>query len=415
MYFQSRAHYLIGKGFPWSSNREERRPGQEALSAQETLRFDRAGKLDTPLQSRESAERGGNIMAAIYEIFGTDAHAMTKELMEGAQVARQIPTGVSVALKPNLVVAARPEEGATTHAGVLSGAIEYLKDHGVEDISIIEGSWVGDDTGRAFRSAGYDRVSKHYNVPLYDLKRDKTRRVDTPLRPMEICCRALDAGYLINLPVLKGHCQTVMTCALKNCKGCLPDREKRRFHAEGLMEPIAALAAALKPELTIVDSICGDLNFEEGGNPVPTGRMLLGTDPVQLDAYGCRLMGLELEQVPYIGLAEGWGAGSAHIAPEDVVRLNQPTAAAEYPAPSGKVAALTRNVQAKSACSACYASLVRALYNSRPVREPIAIGQGWKGVAFDGLGIGACCSCASRQVPGCPPTAEAILAQLERE
>ena len=32
-----------------------------------------------------------------------------------------------------------------------------------------------------------------------------------------------------------------MTCALKNCKGCLPDREKRRFHAEGLMEPIAAL------------------------------------------------------------------------------------------------------------------------------------------------------------------------------
>ena len=144
-------------------------------------------------------------------------------------------------------------------------------------------------------------------------------------------------------------------------------------------------------------------------------KEVLGTDPVQLDAYGCRLMGLELEQVPYIGLAEGWGAGSAHIAPEDVVRLNQPTAAAEYPAPSGKVAALTRNVQAKSACSACYASLVRALYNSRPVREPIAIGQGWKGVAFDGLGIGACCSCASRQVPGCPPTAEAILAQLERE
>ena len=58
-----------------------------------------------------------------------------------------------------------------------------------------------------------------------------------------------------------------MTCALKNCKGCLPDREKRRFHAEGLMRPIAALATALRPELTIVDSLCGDLDFEEGGNP----------------------------------------------------------------------------------------------------------------------------------------------------
>ena len=52
-----------------------------------------------------------------------------------------------------------------------------------------------------------------------------------------------------------------MTCALKNLKGCLPDREKRRFHALGLQKPIAALGAALKPRLIVVDSICGDLDF----------------------------------------------------------------------------------------------------------------------------------------------------------
>ena len=90
-------------------------------------------------------------------------------------------------------------------------------------------------TDRGFRVCGYDRVGEQYGVPLCDLKKDRTRTVDTPLRPMEICCRALDADLLIDLPVLKGHCQTRMTCALKNCKGCLPDREKRRFHAEGLM------------------------------------------------------------------------------------------------------------------------------------------------------------------------------------
>lgn len=354
-------------------------------------------------------------MPSIYEIFGTDAHEMTKSLMERGEVIRQIPAGTPVALKPNLVVAASPESGATTHAGVLSGAIEYLRDHGVTDISIIEGSWVGDNTGRAFRAAGYDQVSRHYNVPLYDLKHDKTRRVESPLRPMEICCRALDAGYLINLPVLKGHCQTVMTCALKNCKGCIPDKEKRRFHAEGLMEPIAALAAVLKPDLTIVDSICGDLDFEEGGNPVPTGRMLMGSDPVQIDAYGCRLMGLELAQVPYISLAESWGAGTTRIEPGDIIRLNHPTAASEYPAPSGKVASLTRKVQAKSACSACYAGLVRALYHSRPTGVPIAIGQGWRDVVFEGLGVGNCCNCASRQVPGCPPSSEEILHFLEQD
>ena len=350
-------------------------------------------------------------MSKIYEIFGTDAHTMTYALMERAQIAAAIPSGADVALKPNLVVSAPPETGATTHDGVLSGAIEYLRDHGVKDISIIEGSWVGARTNQSFHAARYDAVSKKYGVPLYDLKGDRTRTVKTALRPMEICCRALDAGYLINLPVLKGHCQTAMTCSLKNCKGCLPDKEKRRFHAEGLMEPIAALAAALRPDLTIVDSICGDLNFEEGGNPVPTGRMMLGTDMVQLDAYGCRLMGLEPDQVPYIGLAEGWGAGSAALGEGELVRLNAPTDGAEYPRPSGTVASLTRNVQARSACSACYASLVRALYRSRSGR-PVAIGQGWKGVPFDGLGVGACCDCAAKQEKGCPPSADDILRAL---
>lgn len=118
-------------------------------------------------------------MSTIYEIFGRDAHAMTIALMERAEVITAIPAGASVALKPNLVVAGQPEYGATTHAGVLSGAIEYLREHGVRDISIIEGSWVGDSTGRAFRAAGYDAVGKQYSVPLYDLKGDKTRQVDT--------------------------------------------------------------------------------------------------------------------------------------------------------------------------------------------------------------------------------------------
>lgn len=357
-------------------------------------------------------------MAKIYEIFGSDAHEMTMALMEGARVADMIPAGASVALKPNLVAACTPDSGATTHAGVLSGCIEYLQAHGFREISIIEGSWVGDQTGRAMRACGYDKVCQKYNVPFFDLKQDPTRRVDTPLRPMDICCRALDTGFLINLPVLKGHCQTIMTCALKNCKGCLPDREKRRFHTEGLMKPIAALAAALRPQLTIVDSICGDLNFEEGGNPIHTNRMYLGTDLVQLDAYGCRLMGLSLDDVPYIRLAEKWGAGSTQLNDGDLIHLNQPQAGETYPASSGLVNRLTRRVQQDSACSACYASLVRGLYiageEGYSPNEDIAIGQGWRGKKFPGLGVGNCCAMADRCVKGCPPTARDVAAALTK-
>ena len=353
------------------------------------------------------------IKKPIYEIYGADAHEMTKRLMEGANVASGIPSGAGIALKPNLVNAGRAENGATTHPGVLSGCIEYLQENGFSDISVIESSWIGETTSRSMKVCGYDRVCEKYGVSFFDLKKDQTRGVDTPLRRMDICCRALDADYLIDLPVLKGHCQTRMTCALKNLKGCIPDQEKRRFHTEGLFKPIAALASALKPSLVIVDSICGDLYFEDGGNPVQTNRMMLGFDAVQTDAYGCSLMGLDLKDVPYIGLAEKWGAGTTEFDPDGIIRLNEPENSLEYPVLSGKVKTLTKNVKADSACSACFASLVRALYISDRAgtrfNEDIFIGQGYKDRTLHGIGIGKCCKGADRCVMGCPPTADMIV------
>lgn len=352
-------------------------------------------------------------MASIYQIYGSDAHDMTLRLLEASRAIERVPPGGSVALKPNLVIDDVAENGAVTHPGALSGAIEYFREHGVGDISVIEGSWVGARTDRAFHRAGYDALCKRYDVPFHDLKRDGTRPVETPIGKIDICRRVLDAGLLVDMPVLKGHCQTRMTCALKNLKGCLPDREKRHFHALGLMEPIAALGATLKPGLIVVDSICGDLNFEEGGTPVETNHMYAGFDAVQIDAYSAGLMGLGLDDVPYIALAERFGAGQTAFSEDDIVSLNAPSDANAYPKPSGKVARLTRRVQQDMACSACFANLVRALYaTGQGDGIDICIGQGWQGKAFEGLGIGKCCKGASRCVMGCPPTAEAIATAL---
>ena len=356
-------------------------------------------------------------MSKIYQIYGSDAHIMTKELLKAANAISLIDaSNKTVALKPNLVVAGTPERGAVTHPGVLSGAIEYFIENNinVKDISIIEGSWVGDETMRAMRRAGYDKVCEKYNVKFYDLKKDNTRDIDTAIGKIAVCVKALDAGLLINLPVLKGHCQTVMTCALKNLKGCLPDREKRRFHALGLTKPIAALGAALKPKLTIVDSICGDLDFEEGGNPVQTNRMYLGFDAVKLDAYGLNLMGLSFNDVPYVKLAEKYGGGVAEVLEQDIINLNEPeNSQTENYRVSGIVANLTKRVKQDKACSACFANLVRALHITGRTDIDISIGQGWRGKEIKGLGVGVCCKNADKCVMGCPPDARAIAEVLE--
>lgn len=345
----------------------------------------------------------------IYNIYGDDSRKMTLQLLEASDAIKLVPSGGNIALKPNLVVSDSPENGAVTHAGVLEGCIEYFRACGVNDISIIESSWIGDNTMKAMKTAGYDEVCIRYNVPFYDLKRDTIRSIDTPIGKIDICACALDAELLVNLPVLKGHCQTVMTCALKNLKGCLPDREKRRFHALGLTRPIAALGAVLKSGLIIVDSICGDLSFEEGGNPIHTNRMFLGTDPVSIDAYGCSLMGLKLGRVPYIPLASEFGAGNTDFG--EIMSLNDPENAGSYPKPSGIVAGLVKNVHEDCACSACYAALVRALHvNSKGRSRSIYIGQGWKekNIPEGAIGVGNCCASSGICVKGCPPSAKDI-------
>ena len=256
----------------------------------------------------------------ILKLYGTDYKEMTRRLLEEADLAGRIPgRDCLIGIKPNLVCPTPADYGATTHPEVVAGIIEYLQERGFSNLLMAEGSWVGDRTSEAYEYCGYRALSERYGVPFIDTKKEKSHEKDCAGMKLRISDIADRIGFLINVPVLKGHCQTKMTCALKNLKGCIPDSEKRQFHSDGLIEPIAALSSVLKPELIIVDSICGDLDYEEGGNPVHTNRMMLGTDPVQMDAYGCQLMGLDITDVPYIELAEEWGAGCAEVGEKDIV------------------------------------------------------------------------------------------------
>ena len=157
-------------------------------------------------------------------IHGTNYKVMAKKVMEAANVAEDIgDKKKKIALKPNLVTAKAPSSGATTHSELLAGVIEYLQEHGFENITIMEGSWVGDRTGEAFRAAGYDMVCARYHVPFVDLQRDTWKEYDAAGMKIKLCDQAASVDYMINMPVLKGHCQTTVTCALKNNKGVIPN------------------------------------------------------------------------------------------------------------------------------------------------------------------------------------------------
>lgn len=255
-------------------------------------------------------------------IYGDNPRQMVRQLLDVIKPDEEIKRGALIGIKPNLVVAKPSSSGATTSPEIVEGLIEYLKEKGHSNIVIMEGSWVGDRTRQAFKVCGYEDLSQKYDVPLIDLQRDRYKTCEFNGVSINICEYVTKVDYLINIPVLKGHCQTNITCALKNMKGCIPDSEKRRFHTMGLHKPIAFLNKLIKQSLIIVDGMNGDLNFEEGGNPVQMNRIIAGKDPVLIDAYAANLLGFEIDEVPYIGLAEKIGVGSADLVRADIVELS---------------------------------------------------------------------------------------------
>ncbi len=351
-------------------------------------------------------------MNKLYAAHGSDAAALTKELLETMRPETGLKPGASIALKPNLVVAKGWRSGATTNPAICATVIEYFQSRGFNHISIIESAWLGEDTQRAFRVCGYEELAKRYGVELVDVKRDKYELCEYDGLKVEVSKRALEADFLINLPLIKGHCQTRLTCALKNLKGLISDKDKRRFHTMGLHKPIACLNRMIAPHLTIADGTCIDPGFEEGGSPVCLNTIIAGADSVLIDAYAAGLIGRKASDIGYIGIAEKIGVGSADLEHAQIVHLGKGGAQAA----DGRHDALERakaHIEAADACSACYANLLSALMRLDMLEDDlqVCVGQGYKGKKGR-VGSGSCTAGFDRCIKGCPPRADQIYEAL---
>lgn len=353
-------------------------------------------------------------------VHGTNYKQMTKDLLEKADLASDIgDKHTKIGLKPNLNVSKPASSGATTHSELLAGTIEYLQEHHFTNITIMEGSWVGDRTNEAIKVTGYDKICQKYKIPFIDLQKDTWHEYDAKGMKIKLCDKAKAIEYMINMPVLKGHCQTTITCALKNNKGVIPNVEKRRFHMLGLHKPIAHLNTIAHNDFILVDNICGDLDFEEGGNPVVMNRILGFKDPVLCDTFVCEAMGHKPSDVQYVTLAEKLGVGSTDLEHANIIYVNQPSTEnvaeikQKFRTPR-RVEQLAKYILPNNACSACYGQLIYALDRLNDMSylhknlPKICIGQGYRGKTGT-IGIGHCTCKFDHGLQGCPPKASDML------
>lgn len=363
--------------------------------------------------------------------YGNDPLTEIPALFGGEDPFTGLGPASRVLIKPNLVVAQKRWRGADTQPETVEALIRLLQDHGVRRITVADGAGMGHSAERAFDLVGYRHLTRQYGVTLADVEAGEFewRRppLDGPFERLPVSRHAAEADLLINVPVMKAHGETGVTCALKNLKGLMTRRMKSSFHGADLHRAIAQLASAVNCGLTVVDAVYGDLQSETGGNPVEMGMLLTGRDPLAIDAFAARRLGFSPSDIAYVEhYARYRGFRSADEVQPEVKAVNGPAEAPRFEADTGQLERFPCTVEAEGVCCTCRSNLLFALQRLSRSGEldgsrHFAVGRRVSGRKSAGEVMIAVGDCAARRVAadftvgGCPPESRQIVRAVRRD
>ena len=226
-----------------------------------------------------------------------------------------LPAGAKVFIKPNIVFWTRavnfPKWGVITTSRVVEDMVVLLKEHGIDDITIGEGTVLAnpkdyETPAHAFKTLGYGVLKNRYGVKAVNVFQRSFEKVDLGAGvELKFNTDILNADFVVNLPVLKTHAMTVVSLGIKNLKGTIDIASRKQCHntepEKDLHFIIARLADRMPPMLTLLDGI-----YTNERGPNIDGRMrrsnllVASADVLSADLVGARVLGYEPSEVPYI-------------------------------------------------------------------------------------------------------------------
>jgi uncharacterized protein (DUF362 family) len=237
------------------------------------------------------------------------------ELLGG--MGRVVRPGQTVAIKPNMSWQRPPELAANTNPGVVAEAVRMCLEAGAKRVMVFDRTienpsrcYITSGIAKAAAAAGAD-VQFTQDRLFEQVSIDGAYR----LKEWTFYREALEADVLINIPILKRHILTSMTLGFKNMMG-LVGGNRERFHGS-FDEMIVDVNRVLRPKLTIMDAYRALTQNGPGGGSLAGVIMMktivAGTDPVQVDSVGARLLGGDAKHLGYPKLAEKAGLGTTNI------------------------------------------------------------------------------------------------------
>ena len=226
-----------------------------------------------------------------------------------------MPSGARVFIKPNIVfwtmVVPFPKWGVITTTRVVEDMILLLKEHGIDDITVGEGTVTMnpkdlDTPAHAFETLGYGKLKQKYGVKFMNVFERPFKKVDFGDGVvLHFNADALDSDFVVDLPVMKAHNQTVVSLGIKNLKGLIDIPSRKKCHnmtpGRDLHFWVSKLADKMPPMLTLQDGI-----YTNERSPGPDGKMhrlnllVASADVLSADLVGAAVLGYTPEQVPHL-------------------------------------------------------------------------------------------------------------------
>ncbi len=165
----------------------------------------------------------------------------------------------------------------------------------------------------AVKNWGFDAIGRRYGAKFINLSKSETvnRSFGEIFKNIQLPRVLLDTDNIITIPVIKTHCITPFTGALKNQWGLLP-RVRFKYHPV-VNDAIAEINGYFKDKLIMG---VADLTVAmEGpgprvGKPKICNAVMASTDLVALDTAIAKYMGMDSNGIEFIIRSERYGVGS---------------------------------------------------------------------------------------------------------
>lgn len=223
-----------------------------------------------------------------------------------------VKVGMRVAIKANLVEAAKPEKGATTHPLLLEILTKMLVEKGARVV-------IGDSPGQLYNAAILNHVYavcglKEAEAAGAELNRNFAQHsVLFPeakvAKSFSVTSYLTEADAIISFCKLKSHGMMTMTAATKNLFGAVPGLMKPEYHFRfpnplDFSNMIIDLNEYFRPQIYLVDAILGmEGNGPTAGTPKKIGAVLAAKNCHKLDLVCAKLIGAEPMAVPTLKAA----------------------------------------------------------------------------------------------------------------